>query len=860
MCNSKPLLALHLMIIAMAFCLNGSINAAEPKTVSTFNCIGIYWSPEEGGNDNPCEVSYRRVGDTAWQDALPLWFDDRNGEYRGSIVNLEPETMYQIGLYLSDSQTTKTIQTATWTEDLPVLTTNYLPALTTSKINITQSGSPNGYILYTHYPNSNAVVDVNNNEDCGIYVNAAYIIIRELTVINGIRHGIYLSTTGAHDVVIEGCTITNWGSTVSDGGARDLDSAIYAKNNSGVASNLTRIIIQRNVMASPRYGANSWVEYRPYNDSYHPCGPQAVCFYGFSAGNHVIRYNTIYSSDGREFNDGLGGMPNFSLTAGFPACDTDIYGNTIKDAHDDAIESEGINNNNRIWGNYLDKFYIAIGCASVSQGPLYVWRNICGTSRINATNWGGAMFLKAGGEYINDVYYGGGRTYVLHNTCLHTSGGYGYGVGGGINDGSARYLENTASRNNIFEMKMTNKYAIANYNPPDPYDNDFDCDLYLGVLYNIPEDQELNGIYGDPVYSPVNGSNQYYLQTNTLGHDDGCVIPNINDDYAGGAPDMGAFEIGRPPLEFGVNAYTNSSIANVHVDDFESDYDGWYHVTGIAESRDNQTTKYLNYSYKLTGVSTSGAAYGGHAVISVDGGSAYKASMWLYVESVSAGAPCIRIKQWNAQGAPVAYNYSLGYDTNKLATWQLITLNFTTATNACTMAYTLDKGITGAAAVTAFVDRVKLQTVNAHIDEFETDYDGWSKATAITLSRDDQTTKSLNYSLKLTGVNTNDAAYASHGRIKVSGGRAYRASMWLYVESLSAGTPKIRIKQWNAQGAPVAYNYSVGYDTNNLATWQFLTLDFNTDPNAVEVMYTLDKGITGVAAVTAYMDRAKLQW
>jgi hypothetical protein len=33
--------------------------------------------------------------------------------------------------------------------------------------------------------------------------------------------------------------------------------------------------------------------------------------------------------------------------------------------------------------------------------------------------------------------------------------------------------------------------------------------------------------------------------------DKGVRLPGFNDDYAGAAPDIGAFENGRPPLRFG---------------------------------------------------------------------------------------------------------------------------------------------------------------------------------------------------------------------------------------------------------------------------------------------------------------------
>jgi hypothetical protein len=36
--------------------------------------------------------------------------------------------------------------------------------------------------------------------------------------------------------------------------------------------------------------------------------------------------------------------------------------------------------------------------------------------------------------------------------------------------------------------------------------------------------------------------------------DRGIPIPGFNDDYAGSAPDLGAFELGRPPVRFGRDA------------------------------------------------------------------------------------------------------------------------------------------------------------------------------------------------------------------------------------------------------------------------------------------------------------------
>jgi hypothetical protein len=36
--------------------------------------------------------------------------------------------------------------------------------------------------------------------------------------------------------------------------------------------------------------------------------------------------------------------------------------------------------------------------------------------------------------------------------------------------------------------------------------------------------------------------------------DAGVELPNFNDNYAGKAPDLGAFELGSPPIRFGRRA------------------------------------------------------------------------------------------------------------------------------------------------------------------------------------------------------------------------------------------------------------------------------------------------------------------
>jgi hypothetical protein len=84
---------------------------AEP---STFHSLGIRWPVRGDANaDALTGVQYRRRGDAAWQAALPLFrtnpaaVSDENRVakgwlFAGSIVDLQPDTEYEVALTLTD--------------------------------------------------------------------------------------------------------------------------------------------------------------------------------------------------------------------------------------------------------------------------------------------------------------------------------------------------------------------------------------------------------------------------------------------------------------------------------------------------------------------------------------------------------------------------------------------------------------------------------------------------------------------------------------------------------------------------------------------------------------------------------------
>ncbi|MBW2530443.1 MAG: hypothetical protein JRI55_03125, partial [Deltaproteobacteria bacterium] len=530
----------------------GEAIAAAPELVPTFENLGIGWVPEGGGaEDRVCTVRYRQVGTEAWRDALPLEYAAADDEYRGSIVGLYSGTEYEIELSLQDGAT-ENVSVTTWSENLPISQTVELPASSSSTLVIDSSGSPDGYVLYTAGQGQSAVIDVEGNEEDAITIDASYVIVRGLELRNAGRRAIRLLGQ-SHHIVIEENDISGWGGIDTDGWGRNYDAAVYSSS-----TDVSQIVVQRNKMHHPRSDANSWDEFRVPYDTYHPMGPQAVVLFN-SQGNHVIRYNEVYSDEEHRYNDGFGAGSNFSWE-GFPNRDTDIYGNTISHCWDDGIESEGANRNVRIYGNYLDNNFVMIATASTSVGPLYIWRNLSGSARTSPFGtWdeaGRGGFLKTSdGAHVSGEP-GGGKIFVFHNTLLQPDPPSGMtnllGVAVGLGWGGP--MLNTATRNNILHTYRDTSRAIRDRDL-DPL-GDYDYDLYNGTI-EAADGYEPHGIHDTPVYDPNNAEGEFALDPSSPGFDDGVILPNFNDAYQGAGPDRGAHEAGTAAMQFGVDAYRN---------------------------------------------------------------------------------------------------------------------------------------------------------------------------------------------------------------------------------------------------------------------------------------------------------------
>src|SRR3954471_7233668 len=354
-------IALSVLVMGTAFYADNvraqTLPATNTIAIPTYESVGLYW--QSPGGIAGCEVKYRAAGTSTWASALPMWYDSRDAQCRGSIVGLTPNTSYEVQLNLPGQAASRALTVKTWSNQVPVAKTVTVAA-GSGTYNVAESGTAAGYVVFD---GKGATLNANNAATYNVTINASYVVVRGLVLKGAIQDAIRISPN-VHDVIIEDNDISGWGRTRDGTWGADMDSGVRAVCQT---ETLTRVTIQRNRIHDPRYSANSWTDG-------HPAGPQGVTF-SYCGGNHVFRHNEIYSTTGNRFNDGMGGEDNFSKT-GFPNADSDIYGNKITHTWDDGIEAEGANENVRIWGNYLDRTATGVATTVTSVGPVYIFRNV----------------------------------------------------------------------------------------------------------------------------------------------------------------------------------------------------------------------------------------------------------------------------------------------------------------------------------------------------------------------------------------------------------------------------------------------------------------------------------------------------
>ena len=317
-----------------------------------------------------------------------------------------------------------------------------------------------------------------------------------------------------------------------------VQGCTFAMNNLGIGIKYDshRNVIQDNLFYDALF---AW----PWDAFYAgevPYGGGGIRFYSPANGRGtVIRRNTFH-----DFFDGFGACPESTSVV---TNETDVYNNLVYNSGDDGMETDGRCSNVRIWGNTFHDVLMGISLAPVYDGPVYAIRNLIYRTGAGNNDYSGSAFK------FNSGYDQSGPMYLFHNTG---DAALSDPLSSGLDIKSPGSWTLITARNNIWSGT---EFALSNANPDQPLDLDYDNlyttqpgelawwsdlpDRHLNTLAELQTatGQELHGMNDLPGFADA-ASGDYALADSSPLIDAGLVIPGINDDFVGAAPDVGAIE------------------------------------------------------------------------------------------------------------------------------------------------------------------------------------------------------------------------------------------------------------------------------------------------------------------------------
>ncbi|MCK7592457.1 hypothetical protein [Pseudomarimonas salicorniae] len=522
----------------------GTARLPEP----TLHHLSIEW-PISGDSDNDgvVAVRFRQRGTTPWRVGMPLrrvpagsnasTGNSWTNRHAGSLFGLQPGTTYQVELTLTDpdgGNSQQIVSASTRPVPQPGTGTlrNATPATLNSVLNQSQpgdivqlaAGSYAGFTLSRDGSAGNpltlrglpgAVI----SGELGLF-SRRHVILQTLTVNGRIRFN------GSDDISI-------------------IDSMINASpsqfNGDGIVcfTRCARAYIANNTVI----GTTTWAQ-----SSFGVSGNNRGEGIAVNGPGHVIIGNTV-----RGFRDGISFLEDSEADDQYSI---DVLDNLISESADDGIEADSCFHNCRIIGNRLTNSFIAFSSQPSLGGPTYFIRNV-------AYNVVHVPFKLYRGS-VGDV--------LLHNTIVKTGDGFNSYPGSG-----EFTIRRAYARNNLFLGGEPGTYAgfssgsgrvvdivdlqtstsSFDYNGYGTTRSDFRGRLggnsFTSLASLRSNTSEANGqqvdmaIFESAVAFPQNPLVQYAPVTLTLADDaravdQGVVIPNINDDFNGTGPDLGAFE------------------------------------------------------------------------------------------------------------------------------------------------------------------------------------------------------------------------------------------------------------------------------------------------------------------------------
>ena len=343
-------------------------SAAEIEFFPTFHSCSVYVKSQV---PRDCRITYREKGSSKWLPAFEgTWDRSYDSKWRTSIVDLKPDTVYEVQFVgVSGRMTDRASGTfRTWAEKVPVAKRIVLTQKQVDKgLVIKDKGTPNGWIVYTAAPG--VVVNGMKRKQAVLLDNAEYVILENMTIRGGDANAVTLLNckyVRLRNLDISAwCDPQNYTYDKGTGRMRNQAGRHLANRNAIYLSGGFGQVVERCYIHDPLMSSNNW----RYG---HPDGPQGIS--PWKPQSTVIRYNDICGSDLKWWNDGIAGTGNFDLDGGLNK-DCDVYGNFIAFANDDCIELDGGQQNVRCFRNHFENSFMGISIQGCMTGPSFVFEN-----------------------------------------------------------------------------------------------------------------------------------------------------------------------------------------------------------------------------------------------------------------------------------------------------------------------------------------------------------------------------------------------------------------------------------------------------------------------------------------------------
>jgi len=557
---------------------NAATPSGEPVLEQpTLHCLGAYWIIRGDDNRNArVEVQCRPAGAAEWRSAMPLFRVEKGawkGEsgdaqvtvpddawlFAGSVFFLQPGTEYELRLKLGDpdgGEAERTLTAHTIAEplaptdapqwhvvpgdgggtgtradpyrglaaaqgrakpgDVFLLHAGTYPA----PFEVERSGEPGRPIIWQGARDGEAVIDGQGNG--GAWAPRA------------------VSASDCHDVWFEGLTVRHaeWGLVAHDSARIVIRGCHFTNVKCGITSTRNTRDDTRGFFISDNVLEGPMKRPRPEGEIEEDRGIQ------ITGAGHVMCYNRISA-----FKDGVDTFPSSRCEA------IDIHNNEISECTDDGTEMDGSYRNTRCYLNRYTNVFQGVSTQPVYGGPVYILRNALYNIQVEPFK----------------LHNSPSGAVILHNTCVKQ----GMPALVWTNDP----VRNCVFRNNLF-IGTDDKYT-GEFLPP-MVDCDFDYDGFSriqcanflkwnDVRYPTLDELKAKGpvekhatlvdaatLFASGILPPADYRQQFALGVNDLrlkaaaaAVDAGEVLPGINDEFAGKAPDLGAYELGSELPHYG---------------------------------------------------------------------------------------------------------------------------------------------------------------------------------------------------------------------------------------------------------------------------------------------------------------------